>query len=54
MLPPDDRMKFSRSKPQPHERQKNRRALLAALIVGLIFAAVVGYLLYKHGTGHSS
>jgi high-affinity Fe2+/Pb2+ permease len=50
VIPPDSKTTFLR--PQRHVRLKNRRELIAAVIVGLTLAAIVGYLIYVLAVKH--
>jgi len=49
MIPPEAKMKFKR---QPHEKLRDRKALIAGIAVGLLLAVAVGAIIYFYGTKH--
>jgi len=49
MFPPDEKIKFER---EPLERTRDRKVLLAGLMVGLMLAVLVVLFIYMHGTKH--
>jgi len=49
MIPREAKMKFKR---QSHEKERDRKALIAGIAVGLILAVAVGAIIYFYGTRH--